>query len=293
MVFLVLAGCGRGQANLISTDTHTPEFYSVGVGSQVEIKGRIDVGDYKLFINCIGTGAPTVILEAGYGDVGDTWSQIQPEVAKTTRVCSYDRAGLGQSSPVAEVDTALQAVNDLHTLLENARVTGPYILVGHSWGGQLMRLFADQWPEEVVGLVLVDSSHPDSFKRNLEILPPELPDDSESMKFYREWFSSVIPDSTLPPRLLVVGSLGDLPLVVLTSPEKQRADDFPVELSRQFDQIWVELHKELAKLSSNSTHIIAEGSGHFIHQDQPELVIDVILGMVEDLRTGEADLSYP
>jgi pimeloyl-ACP methyl ester carboxylesterase len=217
-------------------------------------------------------------MEAGYRDVGDTWHLVQPEVARHTQACSYDRVGLGGSDPGQEHATALDAVRELKTLLTNAGIEAPYILVGHSLGGMYMRLYADLYSDEVLGLVLVDSSHPESFSRNAAILPTESPEDSESMKFYREWFNNTSPDPTLYPHLFEFGSLGDLPLIVLTSSYKKRAEDFPVELSALFDQIWVELHGELAQLSSNTTHILTAESGHFIHQDQPELVIKTRVG---------------
>jgi pimeloyl-ACP methyl ester carboxylesterase len=179
-----------------------------------------------------------------------------------------------------------QVVNELHTLLQNAGVEGPYILVGHSWGGSLMRLYTDLYQEEVVGLVLVDSSHPDTFQRNLAVLPPESPDDSESLKFYRNWFSSAINDPTIKvdPELYETGSLGDLPLVVLTAMNKQRANDFPADLNAKFNEIWLELQKELAQLSSNSTHIVSQESEHYIQEEQPALVIDAILQVVNEVR---------
>lgn len=252
------------------------------------IKGRIDVGGHHLFINCDGAGSPTVILEAGWGDAGDTWSLVQPEIAQHTRVCSYDRAGLGNSEAGPEPRDMLRVVNELGALLENAVVTGPYILVGHSWGGLYARLFADLHPQDVVGLVLVDSSHPDQFRRSLAVLPPESPDDSESTMFYRDWFSSSAQDPTLEmdARLFEPGSLGNLPLVVLTVPRKERADDFPVELSAQFDQIWVQLNTELAQLSSNSAHVLVEDSSHFIQHDRPDLVINAILQVLHEDLTG-------
>jgi pimeloyl-ACP methyl ester carboxylesterase len=147
-----------------------------------------------------------------------------------------------------------------------------------------MRLFTDRYPEEVAGLVLVDSSHPDQFRRSAAVLPPESPTDSESVRFYRDWFTNAIPDPTLKAELYVAGSLGNLPLIVLTAPNKQRADDLPAGLNDKFNQIWVELQEELAQLSSNSSHIITEESGHFIQHDQPDLVVDAIEQVVQQVR---------
>jgi formylglycine-generating enzyme required for sulfatase activity/pimeloyl-ACP methyl ester carboxylesterase len=250
----------------------------------LELKEKVDVGGHRLYIHCSGTGVPAVILEAGFNDVGATWSQVQPEVARVSRVCSYDRAGLGRSDRVSEPGNSQQAAHQLHTLLENAGIQGPYVLVGHSLGGLYMRLFADRYREQVAGLVLVDSSHPDQYRRSAAVLPPESPDESESVKFYRDWFTTATPDPTLKPELFQAGSLGDLPLAVLTAPNKQRADDVPTELNDKFNQIWVELQVELAQLSSNSTHIIAEESGHFIQHDQPDLVIGAIEQVVQESR---------
>jgi len=119
----------------------------------------VDVGGYKMHINCTGQGSPTVILAAGMGDFSLTWAKVQPEIAKYTRVCSYDRAGLGWSEPSRGPRTANTMVKELHTLLVNANVEGPYVLVGHSMGGVLMRVYANNYPKEVNGMVLVDSAH--------------------------------------------------------------------------------------------------------------------------------------
>ena len=251
-----------------------------------ELEAWVDVDGHHLYIHCTGTGSPAVILEAGYHDTAGTWSLVKPEIATFTRACAYDRAGLGQSEPGSGPEDAGHVVEELHTLLENAGLQGPYVLVGHSLGGPYVRLYAGRYREDVAGLVLVDSAHPDQFRRQAAVLPPESPGDSESVKFYRDWFASATPDPTLGPSLFEPGSLGDLPLAVLTAMDKRRADDFPEALNQQFNQIWMELQEELAQLSTDSIHLLAWDSQHFVQQDQPELVVETVRQVVEAARTG-------
>jgi pimeloyl-ACP methyl ester carboxylesterase len=130
----------------------------------------VDVGGYKMHLNCTGQGSPTVILEAGWSDFSILWANVQPEVAKVTRVCSYDRAGNGWSEPSPYPRTAKTMIEELHTLLVNANIPGPYVLVGHSMGGVLMRVFAHIYPEETVGMVMVDSVHEEQFSRYPEAM---------------------------------------------------------------------------------------------------------------------------
>src|SRR5690242_18207099 len=117
----------------------------------------VDVGGYRLHINCTGTGSPTVVIESGWGDMSAAWGWVQPEVAKTTRVCTYDRAGMGWSEASPEPRVAREYAKELHTLLANAHETGPYVLVGHSMGGFTVLVYAHDYPDDVSGLVLVDS----------------------------------------------------------------------------------------------------------------------------------------
>jgi pimeloyl-ACP methyl ester carboxylesterase len=124
----------------------------------------VDVGGYRLHLFCAGSkhpNEPTVVLDAGLGDCSLIWSLVQSQIAGFTEVCSYDRAGLGWSDPGPEPRTSRVMVEELHTLLHNAGVEGPYVLVGHSFGGANVQLFASTWPDEVAGLVLVDSAHED------------------------------------------------------------------------------------------------------------------------------------
>ena len=120
----------------------------------------VDVGGYRLHINCTGTGSPTVVIEAGLGDWSTSWGFVQPEVAKTTRVCTYDRAGMGWSEAGPLPRDAAQFAKELHTLLQNANIPGPYVMVGHSLGGLGVRVFVHDYASEVAGVVLIESMNP-------------------------------------------------------------------------------------------------------------------------------------
>lgn len=125
----------------------------------------VDVGGYRLHIHSTGEGGPAVILDAGGGCNSLDWALVQPEIAKFTQVCSYDRAGFGWSEESPTSRTSKNFVEELHTLLQNAAIPTPYILVGHSLGGLNVRLYASLYPDEVAGVVLVDSSHETQFER--------------------------------------------------------------------------------------------------------------------------------
>jgi pimeloyl-ACP methyl ester carboxylesterase len=123
----------------------------------------VDVGGRHIHIHCIGEGSPTVVMEAGAGDFSFDWSLVQPKVAKFTRVCTYDRAGYAWSDAGPMPRTLKQIVYELHTGLDKTEIKPPFVLVGHSLGGLTMRVFAQQYPKEVAGMVLVDSSHEDQL----------------------------------------------------------------------------------------------------------------------------------
>jgi len=280
-----------------------------------------NVGEYNMHIYCTGEGSPTVILEAGLNDFFVTWSKVQPEVAKTTRVCSYDRAGLGWSETSPYPRTSEFMVQELHTLLKNTGIEGPYILVGHSFGGINMRLFARQYPNEVAGLVLVDSAHEeqaerlpflkdtaDEFIRQFKTLsamssfglmalsPATIPNRGFPEEAYRQYqavlattnyFEGAIAESTAfysNASSLKIEGLDDLPLIVLSHGLPDTTSGIDDAGQNQFEQEWSKMQLELAALSSNGKQIIAEQSGHYIQLDQPELVIESILALVQAVQ---------
>lgn len=170
----------------------------------------VDVDGYRLHINCQGIGSPTVIMESGLGEPSLNWALVQPQISTTTRVCVYDRAGLGWSDKSPKPRTADIMVDELHTLLKNANIEDPYIMVGHSTGGMLVRFYAHTYPTEVVGMVLVDSQHEEQFSRlspaiqqNIKTLFAQ---SNQSLPLYRILINSGI--SVLVP---AVAALADNP----------------------------------------------------------------------------------
>src|SRR5262249_27907032 len=123
----------------------------------------VDVGGFKLFIHCTGERTPVVVMDAGANNNSTSWEKVQPDVAQFIRVCAYDRADQGKSDPGPTPRTSLLFDEQLHTLLANSQISGPYVLVGHSFGGMNMRLFASLYPADVAGMVLVDAAHENSY----------------------------------------------------------------------------------------------------------------------------------
>lgn len=284
----------------------------------------VDVGGYKLHIHCMGEGSPTVILEAGFGESSSSWLFIQPEAAKTTRACSYDRAGYGWSDPSPHPRTASWRVEELHTLLVNANVQGPYVLVGHSLGGMLVRVYAHIYPDEVVGMVLMDSMHEEQYER-LPRAKSSIPDQGQQFRmlgalsstgfmalapqaipsqgFPDEVFAqykvawattghltaaaaeiNAMLESTAEVRALQITSFGDLPLSVLSQGVYIPNSALSEAENQQYWDEWQAMQSELVALSSMSKQIIAEQSGHQIQFDQPDLVIDAVREMVDEIK---------
>jgi len=243
----------------------------------------VDVGGgRKIFVSCAGTGSPTVILEHGLDSSGFEWREVQDAIADTTQVCFTSRANMGFSDRIPGDDqrTMQDAVDDLTAVLTAADVEGPYVLVGHSAGGLSMRLFADQHPEDVVGMVLVDTTHEDMLNRMEQALSSQAWSQLNSV-----WTSNAegldLPASSA--EVAAIGDLGDLPLVVLEAGLSQTDDPPPGMTQNTIDEVQAvfpavesTLQAELAQLSTNSTHLVVEDAGHFIHMQRPDVVIDAI-----------------
>jgi pimeloyl-ACP methyl ester carboxylesterase len=263
------------------------------VRSSPSLDKLVDVGGRKLHINCSGAnvaGSPTVLLESGAGNDSSVWNRVQPEVATFTRVCSYDRAGLGGSDPVAAPRTIVALTEDLHALLTNAQVPAPYLLVGHSLGGILNRLYASYYPAEVLGMVLVDSAHEDEPDRGIALIPRETLKDMLKQANPADLVpqsSERIDSCSIRSLMNALNWHGDIPLVVLTQGRPYGPDAVAVpSIAPQAYQLHLELQKELVRRSSRGRQVFAEKSGHLIHQDQPELVIGAIRQVMREAKAG-------
>jgi pimeloyl-ACP methyl ester carboxylesterase len=285
----------------------------------------VDARGYNLHLNCTGEagGAPTVVMDSGLGGTVLDWQLVQPELAKSMHVCTYDRAGMGWSDPGPQPRTSQQIVKELHTVLGNAGVTEPYVLVGHSFGGTNMQVYASQYPDEVAGMVLIDSaledekavaltqSHQPSpllmkiyATIGLTRLPytlggetsgltsPELEDEQAAISSHRKHIFAVADENSSLEESFDENrtdpmSLGDKPLMVLTAGSVQLAG---TGLSEEQMNLIDELHSEsqaaLTQRSENAKQIIVADSGHYIHVEQPGLVTDAIHQVVEAARDG-------
>ncbi len=231
---------------------------------------RVAVGGHKLNITCMGTGEPTVIFEAGGGENLSTWAAVQPAVAGFTRACAYDRADLGgsDSGPLPRDHT--QIVSELHALLRNGCLPGPLVLIGHSLGGQMIHVYASTYPQEVAGLVFVDST-PAGFFGLRALLPSERvvpcdPSGAECASF-----------ETSQSEVLAAGPLPGVPTVVFVAGMHGGGPEFQA--------LWLELQIDLAHTVPDGMLNLVPDCGHFIQSCRPALITDAIQNMVETIRS--------
>ena len=246
----------------------------------------INVDQRRLAFDCSGRGSLTVVLETGLGAESEEWKSVQRDVASFARVFRYDRAGRGASDRAPTPRDAHAIVDDLSGLLRIADISGPYVLVGQSLGGLLMRVFAEKYRPEVVGLVLVDSMHEDQFDVFGPTFPPATPSDPPALAqiraFWTEGWKST--DSTVERIDLVeairqgreVTSLGELPLHVITAGSYLHMPLVPAVHREKLQGLWEGLQARFLRLSSRSTQTSARASGHFVQRDDPRTVVEAI-----------------
>jgi pimeloyl-ACP methyl ester carboxylesterase len=254
--------------------------------------GRFDIGGRKVFLHCTGSGSPTVVFQGG---LTTDWAEVQDQVAKFSRACSYDPAnGLwGRSDPAPTPRTAEDVVADLHALLAAAKVPGPYVLAGHSDGGLFVQLYASKHSADVRGLVLIDAVHSDYYARRVALLKTLLP--PAGLKATVQALGTRPPAIVDPEQIdvetslaqmragLVHAPLHSMPLFVLTHGRSDPSGSDP-RLVAADERLWQKLQDELAGLVLNSKHVIAKKSGHDIQHEQPQLVVDAIRDVVQAVR---------
>jgi pimeloyl-ACP methyl ester carboxylesterase len=273
----------------------------------------VDVGGYRLHINCISSGSPTVVIDAGLGDWSTSWGFVQAEVAKTTRVCTYDRAGMGWSDAGPLPRDAAQFAKELHTLLQNANIQGPYVMVGHSMGGFVVRIFAHDYSSEVSGVVLIESMNPRQIAEpategqsqpNLQsrvysvltglaragavrvlarpvmnLLSPQVVPNENA--YYSRFVRTQSMQSTRDESLGLSASAAE-------AADVKSFGDLPlIVLTGRLHHDpsdWQAWQTELLQLSSNSQHLFAENSAHTVQIDEPDAATAAIVKMVDLVR---------
>lgn len=286
--------------------------FSGALGIAEPLGNMVDIGGYKLHLYETGIkGEPTVILDACLGNNILEWSLVQPEVAKFAHVCSYDRAGLGWSEQSGLPRTSASIVQELHTLLQNAHIKPPYIVVGHSSGGINMRLFANTYPDEVYGVILIDSSHEHQIEKFQELaakFQPPAPEDAPT-QLDVSWLPASLHDLYKAlyenPAARATGGqeyeqfeesfrnveacpncLTNKPLIVVSrgaalfdsaSPERKA-------FAWACHELWLDLQQDLVKKSVQGKQLIAHGCGHHIQREGPEFIVEAIREMVTQYR---------
>lgn len=255
---------------------------SPGSGKKAGASRSLTLGDYRFHYSDQGTGDPVVVLDAGLCQPMDTWGDVSGAVAAFTRVFAYDRVGLGDSARIApagksprppEMRTSQQVVQELRDLLRKAGLPAPYVLVGHSFGGVNVRLYASQYPHEVAGIVLIDSSQEEEYSRSVGFMPPE-----RRQVYTRTYYGGNCEGVNLSASsdlLRAAAPLPHVPLVVLTALGG---------VEQQETLTHLELQADLARRAPNSDHLIVERSRHFIQRDRPDAVIEAIRSVVERAR---------
>jgi pimeloyl-ACP methyl ester carboxylesterase len=310
--------------------------FAVAAATQPKPPGKlVDLGGHRLHVHCTGRGSPTVVVENGLGDFSFDWGLVQSRVSRFTQICTYDRAGYAWSDPGPRPRTFAQLNLELRDALAKLGERGPFVLVGHSFGGPVVRNFALTYPQQVAGMVLVDAAHEDlrvaiqgkavrlsdgakgrsipppreelrasdrpapsgaavpPTQQSLDPLYQRLPPAEQQLQLWaqalpeleaaendqREWSTEYFARWHRTPQ---AGSLGAIPLIVLTRAEGGYASDLDIPAA-QLEQERKDGQAKLALLSTNSKQIIVR-SGHNMHLEAPEAVAAAIHKVVVAVR---------
>jgi pimeloyl-ACP methyl ester carboxylesterase len=261
----------------------------------------VDIGGHRLHLWCTGDGAPAVVLDTGLGGSSAGWGFVQPEVARFTRVCSYDRAGMGYSDPGPSPRTARRIASELAELLARSGIAGPVVLVGASSAGFDIRVFASDHPERAAGLVLVDASHEDdahdvpriarfvpllstigvlrlfgvSFGQRIESLAPSVRQFAQATRFRAAGYQAAADE---------IIHIRESAEEVRSSRRKLTIPVLVVTGARGADENWRRLQQDQASLSERGCLIVAQQSGHVVSVDQPDVVVNAIRTVVDTAR---------
>lgn len=259
--------------------------------------GKVDIGGRSIQIDCLGIGAPTVIVEtelSASATNNPAWRAVALRVAPVTQICLYDRAGRGESDPApAGKRSSDDIVADLHLALAKAGITRPYLLAGHSIGGISALDFVRLHPGEVAGVVLIDSSHPEQIAAWRRVFPKPTPGEPEAVTHAREVLKNM--DHANNPESIDIGksyaeagalqSLGSKPLIVLThSPKWKMVANLPRAVLAKLEAEDQRLQRCFLKLSTRSRQMIASSAGHELPEEDPDLVVTGILDAVRMAR---------
>jgi pimeloyl-ACP methyl ester carboxylesterase len=238
---------------------------------------KIDAGGHTLNMLIGGEVRPAVVFEAGFGSGLTSWSTVQSNIAKFARTVSYDRAGIGQSEAGPKPRAAKQIAAELHSALQNAGIGPPYVLVGHSFGGIYVRVFADMYPKEVAGMVLIDPSQEtfeDWTQTHKEAQRAEAPEQMAKASPGVRDESAEVSRSYEQARGAKVPA--GIPVILLSA---MRDDTMPAAVRK----VWSQMHEDWIAKVPGGKHVVVENSGHFIQGEQPQLVIDAIKQVVDQV----------
>lgn len=296
LIVILVASCTTSSPS--PTATSVPPTNTLPQPTEARLDELVDVGTHRLHIYCTGTGRPTIVIDTGLGETYQTsWASNIESLSRETRVCSYDRAGYGQSEPGPMPRDSQRSADELHLLLVNSGEDGPFLLVGHSLGALNIQVYADSYPEEVTGLVLLDPAPLGILmgEKFPEIREGAIQDVIALREEADAASASSNPIAAGAPYLnaiasegeqllgqsleqvAAIDSFGELPLTVIGATEPDPDTEENAEAIRQY---WNDELRILAGKSGSGQFILAEGSGHHIHWDAPQLVIDVILEMI-------------